>query len=161
MYRILTAAILVLAVASTAGAQTGGVTTDRPDTEGGRYVLRRMDDGLMRMDRETGAISYCRKRAESWVCEAVADDREAMEAEITRLVEDNAELAREIGRLKNRIARLEGRGEKPRTDGQSPESDVPSDEEIDRVMETFEKFMRRFMDMAQELRKEYEQQDRF
>ncbi|MCT8970672.1 hypothetical protein [Microbaculum marinisediminis] len=164
MKRILIAAVVLLVAVPGAYAQGA----DRPDTEGDRYVLRRVDDGLMRLDRETGDTSFCRKRGGSWVCEAVADDREALEAEINRLVEDNGELAREIGRLKQRIARLEGRDTEPEgdrdgtgPDAKSTEPEVPSDEELDKVFRTFEKVMRRFMDMARDLREDYESQDRF
>ena len=169
MKRILIAAVVLLVSVPGAYAQSA----DRPDTEGDRYVLRRMDDGLMRLDRETGATSFCRKRSGSWVCEAVADDREALESEINRLVEDNAELAREVGRLKRRVARLEGRDRGPEArrdeggrddagpDAKSTEPEVPSDEELDKVFRTFEKVMRRFMDMARDLREDYESQDRF
>jgi hypothetical protein len=166
MFRILMTVAILLAAAPAAFAQSSdGPGADRPDTEAGRYVLRRVDEGLMRLDRETGATSFCRKRGESWVCEAVADDRIALEDEIARLAGDNAELAREIGRLRDRVATLEGGKRESRDkdledDGDTPRSDSPSDAEIDKVMKTFETMMRRFMDMARDLRKDYEE-DRF
>jgi len=159
MVRILTAVVILLVMAPAMAQEA-----DRPDTEGGRYILRRVDDGLMRVDRDTGVTSFCRKRGGAWVCETVADDREAFEDEIARLAQDNAELAREVGRLKARIARLEGGPDalaegddetgKPRS-----KTDDPSEDEIDKAMRTVESMMRRFMDMAQELREDYGKPD--
>jgi len=163
MFRILAfIAVLLLPPAVAVAQET------LPDTEAERFILRRVDGGLMRIDRETGETSFCRKRNKAWTCEIVADDRVALEEEIARLSEDNSELAREIGRLKERIARLEtgaAPADKPKkpapgdgnADEERPALDLPSDKEIDQVMKTFESMMRRFLDMVRDLRDEYEQ----
>lgn len=163
MFRSLTAMLVILFAVPLAGAQA----IDQPDTEGGRYILRKVESGLMRVDRETGSTSFCRKRDNTWTCELVADDRAALEDEIARLAGDNSELAREIGRLKKRIARLESGApamepETPRSQGEdgekeAPYLDLPSDEEIDQVMQTFQMMMRRFFDMVRGLREDFDQ----
>ncbi|MEJ8570984.1 hypothetical protein [Microbaculum marinum] len=142
-----------------------------PDTEGGQYILRRVDGGLMRVDRETGMTSFCRKRDAAWVCEVVADDRVALEEEIERLSSDNSKLAIEIGRLKDRIDMLEARLEEtpqagpeagdpkagdPKAGDDQSAFDFPSDEEMDQVMKSFESMMHRFLDMMRDLREEYD-----
>ncbi|TCT09174.1 hypothetical protein EDC22_10720 [Tepidamorphus gemmatus] len=159
-------ALVAIIIACPAAAQSAP-----PDTEGGRYVLRRVDDGLMRVDRQTGATSLCRKRGSGWACEAVADDREALEEEIARLSRENAELAMEIGRLREQLAKVQaprdlpgqaqpgaGGGAAPGDDGASGERTLrlPTDEEIDEVARTFESMMRRFMDSMKALRERYE-----
>lgn len=158
-------ALISIALALPAAAQTVA-----PDTEGGRYALRRVDDGLLRVDRETGATSLCRKRASGWACEAVADDREALEEEIARLSRENAELAIEIGRLQERLAVLDPprdlpiRPEQDQGDGGDGTTGgggertlrLPTDEEIDEVARTFESMMRRFMESMKTLRERYE-----
>ncbi len=154
----------------TALALPAAAQTAAPDTEGGRYILRRVDDGLMRVDRETGATSLCRKRGTGWACEAVADDREALEEEIARLSRENAELAVEIGRLRERLAGaqepprdLPGRAEPDAGGGDGATGGgsertlrLPTDEEIDEVARTFESMMRRFMESMKSLRDRYE-----
>lgn len=150
-------ALFAIVLAGPAAAQSAA-----PDTEGGRYVLRRVDDGLMRMDRETGATSLCRKRGSGWACEAVADDREALEEEIARLSRENAELAVEIGRLREQLANapaprdLPGEAEPDAGGGGERTLRLPTDEEIDEVARTFESMMRRFMDSMKALRERYE-----
>ena len=135
-----------------------GAQQSRPDTEAGRYVLKRVDDGFLRVERESGATSLCAKRDARWVCEAVADDRAVLEEEIDRLVRENGELAREIGRLKNRIARLED-GQAPkrspgRSDDEQPLFDVPTNKDVDRAMESFDRMMRRLLDTMKEYRED-------
>lgn len=158
-------ALVSIALVLPAAAQTAG-----PETEGGRYALRRVDDGLLRVDRETGATSLCRKRGSGWACEAVADDREALEEEIARLSRENAELAIEIGRLQDRLAALDPPRDLPgRTEPDAGGGDgatgggggertlrLPTDEEIDEVAKTFESMMRRFMESMKALRDSYE-----
>ncbi len=72
-----------------------------------------------------------------WSCETVADDRAALEAEIKRLSE--------------RVAELEKKRNDP-VERFRP----PSDQEIEQVMGFFEKMMKRFRGVVENLRKEWE-----
>jgi len=62
-----------------------------------RYVMKDTGNGFLRLDTKTGEMSMCQPKANSFVCEAVADDREALEKEIARLDD-------RIGVLKRREA---------------------------------------------------------
>lgn len=144
--------------------------TDGPDTEGGRFIVRNFEDGVLRIDRETGATSICRPDASGWACRAVPEDRTALEDEIVRLADENAELARRIGRLEDRLA-ANGtgdddapepeRGEVPLEDETESSDrnfslDLPTDAEISRMMNAFETMMHRFLDMVRSLREDEE-----
>ena len=48
--------------------------------------------GFLRLDKETGAVSFCTVDAGLSVCRVSADERAALENEIARLRRDNAEL---------------------------------------------------------------------
>lgn len=107
-----------------------------PDTENGRFTMSPVADGVMRLDSRTGQISLCRKKNESWACEAVADDRAAYE--------------KEIGRLQNKVTSLEtelGRGKKD-------DLKLPNDADVDRAMKFFENILRRFKTMIDNLQSE-------
>src|ERR1700749_650594 len=56
-----------------------------PDDEGGRYVCSKQADGILRLDKQTGDVSLCSQRTVGWACQAVPDDRVALENEIARL----------------------------------------------------------------------------
>lgn len=110
--------------------------------ETGRYVLKDVEGGFIRLDTETGAVSHCRSRDDQWRCEPVADAQAALNDEINRLAEENAE-------LQQRLAELEGgQGEEH---GLGPRLELPSQEDLDRIFTVLEGFMRRFIDFARSL----------
>lgn len=110
--------------------------------ERGRYVLEPVEDGVIRLDTESGTVSHCRTRTGNWRCESLADERKALDDEIGRLAEENE-------RLKQRVAELEAELMDERPGGSSLR--LPSEEDLDRVVGFFEKLMRRLMDMARDL----------
>ena len=107
----------------------------------GRYTMKDIEDGILRLDTQTGDVSYCHKKSESWVCEMAADDRSALHDEITSLHEKNEQ-------LENRIAKLQ---KKPGS-GEKNQLNIPSDEDMDQIMGFMERLMRRFYAFARTLR---------
>ncbi|MBK8007258.1 MAG: hypothetical protein IPK23_01435 [Rhizobiales bacterium] len=99
--------------------------------------MQKIDDGFLRLDAQTGQVSFCREKAGNWTCETVADDRAALEAEIKR--------------LNDRIAALENKRNDPQERFRTP-----SDQEIEQVMGFFEKMMKRFRGVVENLKKEWE-----
>ena len=133
--------------------------------EPGRYSFAPVDGGVMRLDTRTGAVSHCARRAAGWTCEAVADDRAVLQAEITRLATENERLAARVASLERQIE-LSRVGPPPVPPGDLPNAqrppqpppgsgfgrDLPSDAEVDRMMSFVERLFRRFMSMVQTLR---------
>jgi hypothetical protein len=91
-----------------------------------RFTFQPVEGGLMRLDAETGHVSFCTKAGDNFACRSVADDRAAMQEEIDRLKREN-EALRSTGARPGGALRL------------------PSDDEIDKAMGVFEKMMRRMM----------------
>jgi hypothetical protein len=142
---LLVATVLALAAAS---AQAQGAA---PDGEGGRFTFSQVAEGWLRLDTRTGNVSLCSKRAAGWACQAVPDDRTALESEIVRLQGENAALKKEM------IARgvpLPG-GVVAETPGVRPQIELklPSDAEVERVMAFMEKIWRRLVDMVHSVQK--------
>ena len=104
----------------------------------GRYVLKDVEGGFIRLDTETGAVSHCSVRNETWRCEPVADAQAALQDEINRLAQEKAA-------LEQQLAELDGEP------GRAPSIELPSDEDLDRVFGIFERFMQRFFDFARGL----------
>ena len=44
---------------------------------------------MLRLDTRTGQVSLCAKQSAGWACNAVPDERNALENEITRLQREN------------------------------------------------------------------------
>jgi hypothetical protein len=86
----------VLLVAVLLGAPAVYAETATPDSERGRFTFHHVQDDLLRLDARTGQISTCSKRSGDWTCQAVPDERAALESEIARLQGENASLKQQM-----------------------------------------------------------------
>jgi hypothetical protein len=128
-----------------------------PATDEGRYTFHRVQDTFVRLDNRTGQVSTCAYGASGWTCQAVPDERTALESEIGRLQNDNAALKKE---LLARGAPLPG-GSKPeppvaRAPEKTPDRDLkmPSDEELAKVKSFLGDVWRRLVEMIASLQRE-------
>ena len=119
-----------------------GFAQDKPDSADGRFTLHRTDEGYLRLDGRSGQVSLCLKRSAGWECQAVPDERSALEGEIARLQADNAQLKREL--LAHNLP-LPGVG-RPDVSGRE-ELQLPSDAELNRMMTFVEKVWKRMVEM--------------
>ena len=140
-YAVLVAAFVTFAPA--ADAQTA------PDSENGRYTFNQVSDGMLRLDTRTGQVSFCAGKDSSWACNAVPDERQALESEIARLQRENGAMKKDMTArglpLPSGVAG--GPSSNPRELNLTVP--LPSDAEIDRVMSAFEKMWKRLVDMVQ------------
>lgn len=163
------AALLAGAVLVAGGAQAQ--PADPAAAEPVRFTVQTVEGGLMRLDTQTGALSFCTQRAGGWACEAVPDDRAALEAEIDRLQ------ARLAALEKNRAAGGAGvpdimappqtmppdatlpdaspttppPASSPGADGELP---AQARQRLDQAMDLAEHAFRRFVEMVERLRKD-------
>ena len=86
-------ALVLLTAADAASAQTPAAD------ENGRYTLSATDNGYLRLDTRTGAVSICSGKG-GWTCRVVPDERAALDQEIGRLQS-------EIDKLKTQLASRE------------------------------------------------------
>ena len=98
----------------------------------GRFQLSPAQGGFVRLDRKTGAMSFCVVEQGSVQCRAGADERAALQDEIDRLAA--------------RLDRLGG-GDKAGID----RSSSPRAGELDRLTGFVEDFYRRFLDVLRGL----------
>lgn len=140
--------LLVILVGASA-AHAEGVA---PDSENGRFTFNQVADGWLRLDTRTGQVSLCSQRSAGFTCQAVADERAALEGEIARLQNENAALKKEM------IARavpLPGTS-KPDAQAAKPQIELklPSEADMDRLMTFMERLWRRLIDMVQRVQKD-------
>jgi hypothetical protein len=127
--------------------------TAAPPSDDSRYTFNRVDDGYLRLDGRTGQVSICAQRPAGWACQAVPDERAALEAEIARLQAENAAAKKEL------IARnlpLPGTAqpEAPAANPDAPRLDLPSEAELNKVMNFVEKVWRRLLEMIATVHKD-------
>jgi hypothetical protein len=95
-----------------------------------RFQMERTQDGIIRLDTETGAITTCRDQNGELTCRMAPDERAAYETELDL--------------LEKRVTALEERL------SQTPPDRMPSDAEVDRSLSIMERFMRTFMGIVRE-----------
>ena len=125
-----------------------------PDSEHGRFSFKQVADGVLRLDSRTGEVSLCGKRAVGWACQALPEDRTALEGEIARLQGENAALKREL--VAHGLSLPDGVKGPPATARPDQDLKVPSDAELDRAMSFLERAWRRLMEMVQNFQREME-----
>ena len=145
----MTRSVIFLIVATLAAFAPPARAQTTPDSENGRYSFSGVPDGMLRLDTRTGAVSLCAKQATGWACNAVPDERAALENEIARLQRENGALKKEMLARGLPLPGGVASGSPPNQRELNLKVPLPSDAEIDRVMSAFEKMWRRLVDMMQ------------
>ncbi len=102
--------------------------------ENGRYRLEGTENGYVRLDTRTGAISVCVEEQAQLVCRMATEDRQAYE--------------NDIATLQDRVKVLEDKVAALGTGVAAPKSGLPSEQEFEQSMSYMERFMRRFMEIT-------------
>ena len=137
---------LGLAIASMAWGQTAA-----PQSDEKRYTFNRVDEGYLRLDGRTGQVSICTQRPAGWACQAVPDERAALEAEIARLQAENAAVKKEL--IAHNLP-LPGPGKPEAANPDEPRLQLPNDADLDKVMNFVEKVWRRLVEMIATLQRD-------
>jgi hypothetical protein len=141
--------LMIALIAATACLGVSAHAQTTPDSENGRYSFPTVPDGTLRLDTRTGQVSLCARQASGWACNAVPDERSALENEIARLQRENGALKKDmLARnlpLPKDVTGLPPAGQREL----NLKVPMPSDAEIDRMMTAFEKMWRRLVDMVQ------------
>lgn len=107
-----------------------------------RFQLERTANGVIRLDKQTGAMALCQENNGELICRMGADERAAYEEDLSR-VEKRVEALEKIVRAGKPVEK----------------SAIPSEDELNRAFSFMENVMRRFMGLVQDLNKE-EQPDK-
>jgi len=126
--------------------QSAWSQTSSGENDDARYTFNRADDGYLRLDGRTGQVSICSRRPVGWACQAVPDERTALEAEIARLQAENVTLKKELI-VRNLPLPGGTKPEPPTTKPGEPRLQLPSDAELNKMMTFMEKVWRRLVEM--------------
>ena len=145
------AIVMGIACAAPAWAQEAkdGPSSNPP----ARYTFNRVDDGFLRLDNVSGQVTVCSQRPVGWACQAVPEDRAALETEIARLQD-------EVTALKNQVAALREPPPPPRPPADlTPPSAKTDDaaklrEDMERARAAIEHAWRRLVDMIVNFQKD-------
>lgn len=106
-----------------------------------RYRLERTQDGYVRLDTQTGAMTLCREADGRLVCAPAAQGA-------AQGADQGAQASSEIEALRERLRILEGRVSA--LEGGAPVAGLPPEEEFERGIGYMERFFRMFMGLVRE-----------
>ena len=130
-----------------------GAPESMPPGPPSRYAFNRVDGGYLRLDNQTGQIAICSPHSVGWACQAVPEDRAALDKEIARLQD-------EVASLKSQIAALrEPPPPRPPADLTPPPADKSADaaklrEDLERARVAVENAWRRLVEMIVNFQKD-------
>ncbi len=134
-----------------------GIPAHGAEPEGGRYKMSPVEDGFVRLDTETGAMSLCTRQTSGWSCQPMREDQKTIGDELSRLRAENAELKEENRRMEETFG-LDARGSQRKNEDGSgnqddssrdmtdtkPEIQLPSEEQVDQAVDYLERMIRKF-----------------
>ena len=71
-----------------------------PPAPATRWSFKRVDDGFVRLDNKTGQVAHCTPAHPGWACQAVPQDRAALEKQVAQLKAEVDSLKKEIATLR-------------------------------------------------------------
>lgn len=148
------AAGIAVAVCTSVPTQAQAQDVSQPNAPA-RYSFNRVDDGFLRLDTMTGQVTICSQRAVGWACQALPEDRTALEKEIARLQDEIAGLKTEIAALREPPPpRPPAELTPPTGKNDDARIQLPTREDIERARAALEKAWRRLVDMITNLQKD-------
>jgi hypothetical protein len=166
--------VAALAFALTTGtgarAQNQDAEQANPETAS-RYQLRKHEEGYLRIDTQTGAMSLCKVEDVGLVCRLGAREREAYETALDTMQQQLDDLRDRVDILETHAALVDRSEDQPEPDAEVGTSEEDSEDEeiipgseltkreIDRAIELTRKMMRPLFDAVQDLRKELEKEE--
>ncbi len=113
-----------------------GVLAAYAQSDDERYTLEKSANGYVRMDKQTGEMSICQEQSGQLICKLAADERSAFESEVDRLQGS-------VEALEKRVTSLEA----------DKKSYLPTDQDVDKSIDTMQRFLRGFFDIVEGVRR--------
>jgi len=134
----------------------GPAIAEQATSTSGRYQISSDEDGFVRLDTKTGALTHCKKQEGIWRCEILAEERPDIDGDIQSLRDAAAALNAELSRLTERLGAIE---ESLGAAGSGPVMEIDpviEDREKgpDQTSTLAERIMQRLFEMIRELKGE-------
>jgi hypothetical protein len=121
-----------------------------PD-QGGRYTMSPTEDGVVRLDTQTGAMALCQRKNDRWACEDMDDSQRTLLAEIDKLKAENKSLRDEVEHLDESL------GLNDSTAPSSPQAQItlPSEKDVDKAFDYFERMLDKLQERMEKLKEKH------
>jgi hypothetical protein len=120
--------------------------------ESGRYSMTPTANGVIRLDKETGAMSLCSGAAGQWSCEPMNDSQRNLAAEIDRLRAENKSLKEQLDHADQSLGLNEPGPDAP----QKPKFTLPTEQDVDRAFDYLEAMAKKIHERLDRLQEQQE-----
>lgn len=135
-------------------ASAGAAQAEGPDDGKGRYTLTPVDGGVLRLDKDSGALALCTRKSDVWACEPVQDRSKDDSDKAVKLEAENKSLKDRIKVLEESLAIAEGANKSDAPAGPPGGTmQLPSEEEVDKALDYVERIVKKFRDRVQKYEK--------
>lgn len=145
-------AIFILPALATAGM------TEPAAEDSSRFTIAPTEGGFLRLDRQTGAVAICAKKADEWACRPIEDQTASGATERSQLETENKTLKARVKELEDFLA-SKSITPPPPHDGSLADgppggvSRLPTDAEIDEALDYMSRVYKKIRDHVRELDK--------
>ena len=127
------------------------------ESRAGRYTMHKADGGFVRLDTETGVVSFCRQNETAWRCQDMPGAAASSSAGLARYKRENAELKAEIKRLDELLGL---RGNRGKSAANRHTFKFPTEKEVDDSLDYFERMLKKLQDRLRRLERKSGGSDR-
>lgn len=129
------------------------------EEQSGRYTMTPTEGGFVRLDKETGAMSFCSGKEGAWSCRPVPDAEKKLQSRIDELESENMAI-----RERRKLSDIDPDSSSP-PDGDTPppappgDLNMPTERDVDKLFDYVEGMLRKFKERIQRLEKEAQKEE--
>lgn len=149
-------AIVSLAAAACLAA-VPALPTAATEGQQDRYTMTPAGGGFVRLDKLTGAMSFCSGKEGDWSCKPMPDAERRLQGRISELENENQAL-KEAGKQADAAGEPPSSGDRlpPSPPGELP---MPTERDVDKLFDYVEGMVRKFKERIQRLEKEAQRKE--
>jgi chaperonin cofactor prefoldin len=144
----LVAVLLAVVVAGVALIAVQGPKAE----ESGRYSMTRTPNGVVRLDKDTGAMALCSGAEGHWSCQEMNDSQRTLTAEIDRLRAENKSLKKQLDHVDQNLGLNEPGQDAPL----KPKFTLPTEQDVDRAFDYLEAMAKKIHERLDRLQEQQE-----
>jgi len=131
----------------------GLIAVQRPKAEeSGRYSMTPTPNGVVRLDKDTGAMALCSGADGHWSCQEMNDSQRTLTAEIDRLRAENKSLKEQLDHVDQNLGLNEPGPDAP----QKPKFTLPTEQDVDRAFDYLEAMAKKIHERLDRLQEQQE-----